>query len=118
MQEPNPFTFQSDVYAYGVVLFELGAGQLPYSHISNRDMILFNVGRGYIRPDFKQMRNDCPKNFIKLTKDTTSIKRDERPLFKEVGWSLSCVELLDRSFENNSNINSLFSPKIGNVSYE
>lgn len=39
MQDPNPYTFQSDVYGYGVVLFELMSGTLPYSNISNRDQV-------------------------------------------------------------------------------
>lgn len=39
MQDPNPYTFQSDVYGYGVVLFELMSGTLPYSNINNRDQV-------------------------------------------------------------------------------
>lgn len=39
MQDSNPYTFQSDVYAFGIVLFELLSGQLPYSSINNRDQV-------------------------------------------------------------------------------
>ncbi len=39
MKEENPYTFQSDVYAFGIVLFELVTGQLPYSHINNKDQV-------------------------------------------------------------------------------
>ena len=40
MQDENPYSFQSDVYAFGIVLFELFSGQLPYSHISNKDQVI------------------------------------------------------------------------------
>lgn len=39
MQDSNPYTFQSDVYGYGVVLFELMSGTLPYTNINNRDQV-------------------------------------------------------------------------------
>ena len=39
MKEENPYTFQSDVYAFGIVLFELMTGQLPYAHINNKDQV-------------------------------------------------------------------------------
>lgn len=41
MQDPNPYSFQSDVYAYGVVLYELMTSSLPYSHIGSRDQVSF-----------------------------------------------------------------------------
>ncbi|KAH1180650.1 hypothetical protein KIL84_001584 [Mauremys mutica] len=37
MQDSSPYSFQSDVYAYGVVLFELTTGSLPYGHVRSRD---------------------------------------------------------------------------------
>jgi len=43
MQEENPYSFQSDVYAFGIVLFELLAGALPYSSISNKDQVGNNL---------------------------------------------------------------------------
>lgn len=39
MKDENPYSFQSDVYAFGVVLYELFSGQLPYSHINNKDQV-------------------------------------------------------------------------------
>lgn len=49
MQEQNPYTFQSDVYAFGIVLYELMSGQLPYSHISNKDQVMYTFSTNETR---------------------------------------------------------------------
>ncbi|KZC11492.1 Serine/threonine-protein kinase A-Raf [Dufourea novaeangliae] len=88
MQEENPYSFQSDVYAFGVVLFELLASQLPYSHINNKDQILFMVGRGNLRPDLNKLRSDTPKALKRLTEDCIKFSREERPIFRQILASL------------------------------
>lgn len=39
MKDENPYTPKSDVYAFGIVLFELMTGQLPYANITNKDQV-------------------------------------------------------------------------------
>ncbi|MBV94633.1 Serine/threonine-protein kinase A-Raf, partial [Eschrichtius robustus] len=83
MQDPNPYSFQSDVYAYGVVLYELMTGSLPYSHIGSRDQIIFMVGRGYLSPDLSKISSNCPKAMRRLLSDCLKFQREERPLFPQ-----------------------------------
>nr|XP_037280797.1 raf homolog serine/threonine-protein kinase Raf-like isoform X2 [Rhipicephalus microplus] len=94
MKDPNPYSFQSDVYAFGIVLYELITGQLPYSHINNKDQILFMVGHGLLRPDLSIARKDTPKALIRFTEDCIKFNRDERPLFRQM---LASLESLMRS---------------------
>ncbi|XP_077565320.1 serine/threonine-protein kinase B-raf isoform X2 [Stigmatopora nigra] len=94
LQDKNPYSFQSDVYAFGIVLYELMSGALPYSNINNRDQIIFMVGRGYLSPDLSKVRSNCPKAMRRLMADCLKKKREERPLFPQI---LASIELLARS---------------------
>ncbi|XP_017208996.1 raf-1 proto-oncogene, serine/threonine kinase a isoform X3 [Danio rerio] len=94
MQDNNPYSFQSDVYSYGIVLFELMTGELPYSQIGNRDQIIFMVGRGYLSPDLSKLYKRCPKAMKRLVADCIKKSKDERPLFPQI---LSSIELLQHS---------------------
>ncbi|KAG7472870.1 hypothetical protein MATL_G00113830 [Megalops atlanticus] len=94
MQDDNPYSFQSDVYAYGIVLVELMSGELPYSQIANRDQIIFMVGRGYLSPDLSRLYESCPKAMKRLLADCIKKSKEERPLFPQI---LSSIELLQHS---------------------
>ncbi|XP_049887939.1 raf homolog serine/threonine-protein kinase Raf isoform X3 [Pectinophora gossypiella] len=88
MEEPVPYTFRSDVYAYGVVLYELMAAELPYAHLNNKDQILWMVGRGLLKPDVRRLRQDAPQALKRLFEDCIKFDREQRPLFRQILASL------------------------------
>ncbi|XP_041958176.1 serine/threonine-protein kinase A-Raf [Alosa sapidissima] len=107
MQDTNPYTFQSDVYGYGVVLFELMSSTLPYSNINNRDQIIFMVGRGYLSPDLSKLSANCPKSMKRLIIDCLKFKRDERPLFPQILVAIEQVQELLPKIERSASEPSL-----------
>ncbi|CAH8559717.1 unnamed protein product, partial [Heterobilharzia americana] len=94
MEGETPYTNLSDVYAFGVVIYELISGQLPYLHYNNRDQILFLVGRGLLKPDTSACRADIPHQLQRLSMDCCSFERENRPPFTQI---YPCLDSLFRS---------------------
>ncbi|KHJ45150.1 kinase domain protein [Trichuris suis] len=94
MEVTNPYSHQSDVYSYGIVLFELTSNQLPYAHINNKDQILFMVGRGFLKPDLNRLRPDVPNALRKLIETCIRFQPSERPEMKKI---LGALESISRS---------------------
>ncbi|XP_063535454.1 raf homolog serine/threonine-protein kinase Raf isoform X1 [Cydia strobilella] len=91
MADPAPYTFRSDVYAFGIVLYELMAGVLPYNNLNNKDQILWMVGRGLLKPDPRLLRPDAPQALKRLFNDCIKFDRDQRPLFLQILVSLEAM---------------------------
>jgi len=80
-----PYSIYSDVYAFGIVLYELNTNTLPYNHIQTKDQIIFKVGLGMLIPDPKKIRRDCPGELRKLMYNCYRGKpAKDRPTFRQV----------------------------------
>uniref|UniRef100_A0A0K0E4B7 Raf homolog serine/threonine-protein kinase n=1 Tax=Strongyloides stercoralis TaxID=6248 RepID=A0A0K0E4B7_STRER len=92
MKVEDPYTIYSDVYAFGIVLFELLSSSLPYEGINNRDAIFFMVGMGKLKPDLKKLRCGCPKSMKVLVENCLQYERSERPNFQIILGTLQDIK--------------------------
>lgn len=88
MKLKDPYTFKSDVYAFGIVLFELLTNQMPYQ-IDSKDQIMYLVATRKLRPDMTRVRKDSPRGLVALINHCIEFDPDLRPLLPDI---LSKVE--------------------------
>lgn len=86
----NPYSYESDVYAFGIVLYELLTNELPYKHINNKDTILFMVGTGLLTPDLTSIKSS--KSLLRLTQECLSFDPKKRPQFRLILTSLESFQ--------------------------
>ncbi|MGH0175123.1 UNVERIFIED_CONTAM: hypothetical protein FKN15_069966 [Acipenser sinensis] len=88
------FTSASDVWSYGIVLWEVMAyGERPYWEMSNQDVIKA-VDEGYRLPP----PMDCPAALYQLMLDCWQKDRNNRPKFEQI------VSILDKLIRNPSSL--------------
>ncbi|XP_065177897.1 serine/threonine-protein kinase A-Raf-like [Sycon ciliatum] len=91
MKVSDPYTEKSDVYAFGIICYELITLSLPFPDLRNRDMLMWMIGSGQRRiqldPNDKTY-NKAPKAFKALFQSCVEFDRDNRPLFKEIDLTL------------------------------
>ena len=91
MKTQNPYSFRSDVYAFGVVLYELMTGKLPYKEYKCRDQLLWLIGSRRVKLDDSEARKDTPKLFRRLFFTCIEFEPDKRPLFPQILSNLNHV---------------------------
>ncbi|KAL3100362.1 hypothetical protein niasHS_001664 [Heterodera schachtii] len=93
MDGPEPYSTRSDVYSFGICVYELLTSRLPYEEIKNRDQILWMVGSGRLRPSIADLRTDTPKQLRHVFEQCTRFQRDERPEFRIIYTILDTIRL-------------------------
>ncbi|KAI0978002.1 hypothetical protein GJ496_000438 [Pomphorhynchus laevis] len=89
MDVKDPYTCWSDIYAFGVILFEIGSQSLPYESMElSRDQILFLVGIGRLRLNVNLIKSNFPKLLKNLVFECCQFERERRCLFQTILNSL------------------------------
>ena len=83
LRSSQDYSVQSDVYAFGIVLYEMVCGILPYGPLC-QEAITFQVGSGRMRPDLSLVRPDTLPMLVRLMRETIAFHPINRPTFKQI----------------------------------
>lgn len=75
------FNRASDVYSFAIVMWEMIAWDEPYPDITDPNVIMSSVAKGYLRPDPIDI---CPPEFFELMKEMWDQDPDKRPNFQTI----------------------------------
>ncbi|KAL6063803.1 vascular endothelial growth factor receptor 1 [Balamuthia mandrillaris] len=92
--ESNKFTFKSDVWSFGIVLWELYSfGDTPFSALGvgsntlDTEALLRHLKEGYRMP----RPEECPEEVYKIMTDCWSLLPQFRPTFKDICLKLQAI---------------------------
>eukprot|EP01137_Pigoraptor_chileana_P002970 Opistho-2@42510 len=86
----DPYTTKSDVYAYGILMFEMLSGTVPFKELEPFQ-IVYRVSVVRALPDLSLLRRDSPPLLRLVITDCLSSAPEARPEFTEVLVRLEAI---------------------------
>src|SRR5437764_14148925 len=76
----KPYTKESDIYSFGMIMWEFTTGKKPFHDRPHNHYLIFNILRGE-RP---QITNDTPEFYAELMKKCWNHNPENRPTAREI----------------------------------
>jgi len=94
----EPCSEKVDIWSYGVVLWELLSGEIPYKDVDS-SAVMWGVGSNSLRLPIPA---NCPEGYGLLIKQCWAAKPRNRPSFKliEMHLAIAAVDVLSTDLDN------------------
>lgn len=91
----NPFTPKSDVYSYGIVLYELLSRRLPYFDYKQKENLLWLIGTGHpkLKLNMDVIPSNIPEGLKNLMLNCAERDAEKRPQFTSIMRDLESIRL-------------------------
>eukprot|EP01126_Amoeba_proteus_P007739 TRINITY_DN12785_c0_g1_i1.p1 TRINITY_DN12785_c0_g1~~TRINITY_DN12785_c0_g1_i1.p1 ORF type:complete len:610 (-),score=82.06 TRINITY_DN12785_c0_g1_i1:45-1874(-) len=97
------FSEKSDVYSYGIVIWETYVCKRAYEDMDNAFQVMRKVVSEHLRPKIPQ---DCPLSYSQIIQSCFQNKAQDRPNFQNIIQAFKAIELTGENNGNSNNCNN------------